>query len=96
MTEEFKKIGVNTVTSTIGFTVQIGPGGGVLYHDGSREVRLESEWLVKPSLRILLYTRGFEKAAENEIIFSSIVRALEYMGYPVEVWSNDGLGIKAI
>jgi len=81
---------VNTVTGANGFTVDFKFAGGVLYRDGKGEVRIDSEWLVN-SHRVILYKRRFEKmsGAFMDNMFSNVVRALEYMGHPVEVWSND-------
>lgn len=90
MSEEFKKAGVNTVTSSNGFTVQVKPMGGVLYRDANGEVKIDSEWLVKPP-RILLYKnkKSFDKMEQSlfDNMFSNVAKALEYLGHRVEIWS---------
>jgi hypothetical protein len=87
MIEEFKKIGVNTVTSSKGFTVQVKPMGVVLYRDANGEVEIDSEWLVKPP-RILLYKnkKTFDMMDQSlfDSMFSNVARALEYLGHQVE------------
>jgi hypothetical protein len=62
MTEEFKKTGMNTVTSANGFTVEVKLPGGVLYRDDQGEIRIDSECLVDPH-GIVLYTQGLEKSS---------------------------------
>lgn len=90
MSEEFKKIGVNTVTSENGFTVQVRPMGGVLYRDANGEFKIDSEWLVKPP-RILLYKskRSIDKMEQAifDNMFINVTRALEFLGHQVEIWS---------
>lgn len=87
MNEEFTKHGVNKAISLKGFTVMVKPMGGVLYVDNKRETQIDSEWLVKPP-RILLYKAGFKMDQPYvENMFSNVVRALEYLGHRVEVWS---------
>jgi len=88
MSEEFTKTGVNTVVSSKGFTVQVKPMGGVLYCESEREIKIDSEWLVKPP-RILLYKAGFGKMEQSriDIIFSNVAKALQYLGHQVEIWS---------
>jgi hypothetical protein len=88
MEDEFTKISTNIVTSSKGFTVQIKPMGGVLYSESDREVKIDSEWLVKPP-GIILYKKGFDKMEQSRIdsIFSNVTRALEYLGHRVEIWS---------
>ena len=41
MTEEFKKTGINTVTSANGFTVEVRLRGGVLYCDDQGEICID-------------------------------------------------------
>ena len=96
MSEEFQKTGTNTVTSSKGFTVEVSVAGGVLYRDASGERYISSEWLVKPpGLGIILYkgsrgNKGFDKMEQSRIdsIFSKVARALQYLGYRVEIWSS--------
>jgi hypothetical protein len=96
MSEEFKKSGLNTVTSTNGFTVEVKLAGGVLYRDSNGELEIDSEWLVKPpKLGIILYkgsrgNKGFDKMEQPRIdsIFCDAARALEYLGHRVEIWSS--------
>jgi hypothetical protein len=91
---EFQKTGANTVTSSKGFTVQVKPMGGILYHESDSEIEIDSEWLVKPP-GIILYkgspgNKGFNKMEQSHIdnIFSNVKRALEYLGHRVEIWSS--------
>lgn len=88
MENEFTKISTNTVTSSKGFTVQVKPMGGVLYRETDSEVKIDSEWLVKPP-GIILYKKGFDKMEQSRIdnMFANVARALEYLGHRVEIWS---------
>jgi hypothetical protein len=90
MSEEFKKTGVNTVTSEKGFTVEVKFAGGVLYRDSNGEVKIDSEWLAKPP-GILLYKnkKRFDKMQQSlfDDMFSNVAKALEYLGHRVEIWS---------
>ena len=86
MSEEFKKTGLNIVTSTNGFTMEVKVAGGVVYRDNTGEYFISSEWLVEPpKLGIILY-----KMEQSHIdnIFSNVKRALEYLGHRVEIWSS--------
>ena len=94
MSEEFKKLGENTVTSSKGFTVEVKTAGGVLYRDGDSEVHIDSEWLVKP-FRILLYKtspedRGLAKMeqARADAVILNVTRALQHLGQQVEIWCH--------
>jgi hypothetical protein len=88
MSEEFTKEGVNTAVSSKGFTVHVKPMGGVLYRESDDEIKIDSEWLVKPP-GILLYKAGFDKMERSHIdnMFSNVAKALEYLGHRVEIWS---------
>ncbi|MGA2788633.1 MAG: hypothetical protein ABSF60_14015 [Verrucomicrobiota bacterium] len=94
MSEEFKKTGPSTAASENGFTVEVKIAGGVLYHDANGDFIISSEWLVeRPKMGIILYkgalgNNGFEKMEATLIdsIFSNAMRALEYLGYRVEIW----------
>jgi hypothetical protein len=96
MSEEFEKTGPNIVTSSKGFTVEVSVAGGVLYRDANGENYISSEWLLKPpGVGIILYkgspgNKGFDKMEQSRIdsIFSNVARALEYLGYRVEIWSS--------
>lgn len=91
---EFKKTGANTVTSSNGFTVKAKLTGGVVYRDTQGETYISSEWLVEsPDLGIILYkgdpgNKGFDGMEPTRIdsIFSDVARALEYLGYRVQIW----------
>jgi hypothetical protein len=86
MTEEFEKTKLNTVKSNTGFTVEVKFAGGVLYTDADGELRIDSEWLVKPH-RILLYRPRRNPVALDHFqrILPNLERALNYMGHPPEV-----------
>ena len=88
MCGEFQKAGLNTVTSSKGFTVEVKLAGGVIYRDFNGETHIDSEWLVKPP-RIILYKKGFDKIELSRVegMFSNVARALEYLGHQVEIWS---------
>jgi hypothetical protein len=90
MTEEFRKIGPTTITSTAGFTVEVKFPGGIVYRDDQGETHIDSEWLGEPN-RLLLYKSSVEKLAPDRVgsIISNVARAVEYMGYPVVVWPDD-------
>jgi hypothetical protein len=85
--EEFHKDATNTVSSTNGFTVEVRFGGGVLYRDHDGEIPIDSEWLAEPH-RILLYLPRCGGSTRDRInrILPGVVRALEYLGHPVELW----------
>ena len=89
MKDELIKTSTNTVTSSKGFTVQVKPMGGVLYRESNSEIKIDSEWLVKPP-RIILYKKGFDNMEKSRLdsIFSNVERALEYLGHRVEIWSD--------
>jgi hypothetical protein len=88
MSEEFTKIGVNKAVNSKGFSVQIKPMGGILYCDADGDTSIDSEWLVKPP-RILLYKMNFEmEQSRVENMFSNVVKALEFLGHKVEIWST--------
>jgi hypothetical protein len=89
MCEEFQKAGIDTVTSTKGFTVEIRFAGGIIYRDAAGRVDIDSEWLAKP-LGIVLYKRGPSdiQGSRLDSVISNAVRALEYLGHRVEVWSS--------
>jgi hypothetical protein len=91
MTEEFKKTGMNTVTSANGFSVEARLAGGVLYRDDQGELRIDSEWSVDPH-GIVLYTQGLDKKvprARLDTILSNASRALEYLGHPVRLQGDE-------
>jgi hypothetical protein len=70
--------------------------GGVVYRDAGGENYINSEWLVDPpGLGIIRYkgapgNKGFDKVDQSRVdaIFSDVTRALEYLGYKVQVWSS--------
>lgn len=91
MTDEFRKTGLNTVTSSEGFSVEANITGGVLYRDTQGdEVRIDSEWRVRPH-GILLYTRGLKRLSPVALdkLLANVTRGLEYLGHPVEIWPGD-------
>lgn len=89
MSQEFEKVGLNKVASEKGFTVEVRIAGGVIYRDRRGENHIDCEWLVNPP-GIILYERGFESKdrPDVETIFSNVVRALEYLGHRVEIWTS--------
>jgi hypothetical protein len=96
VSEEFKRNGANSVTSSNGFTVEVNLSGGVVYRGAGGENYIRSEWLVDPpALGIILYkgdpgNKGFDKADQSRVdaLFSDVARALEFLGYKVQVWSS--------
>jgi hypothetical protein len=94
MSEEFKSISANTVTSSKGFTVQVTIARGVLYRDADGEKHISSEWLANPA-GIILYkgacgNTGFGEMEQSRIdsMFFDVARALEHLGHRVEIWSS--------
>jgi len=90
MNEEFKKSGINTVTSSDGFVVEVKFTGGVFYRDREREVYVDSEWTTKPH-GILLYrtsndNKGLSGLTNPQIdaIFIKLIRALQFLGHRAE------------
>jgi hypothetical protein len=90
MSQEFQKTGANAATSSRGFTVEVQIAGGVIYRDSGGETRVESEWLKNP-FRILMYPAQLRRTAGSraEEILADAKRALEYLGYQVELWPYD-------
>jgi hypothetical protein len=88
MEEEFRRIGANAVSSACGFIVEVNPSGGILYSDNTGKIQIDSEWLVKPH-QILLYLPKPDAVRDRvNSILPALVRALEYLGHPVEVWPD--------
>ena len=94
MSEEFKKTGADTVTSSKGFTVQLTIAHGVWYRDADGEKHISCEWLANPS-GIILYkgargNTGFDKMDQSRIdsIFFDVAKALEHLGHRAEIWSS--------
>jgi hypothetical protein len=91
MTEEFHKSGTNAAVSSLGFTVSLNGHGGMTYSDRMGDVQIDTEWLFKP-FRILVYGgshrgNGLEGRAPGEVdaMYKSLTRALQYLGYVVEM-----------
>ncbi|WP_148664999.1 hypothetical protein [Sulfuricaulis limicola] len=88
MNHEFQKTGLNTVTSSQGFTVEVKFAGGVHYHDAIGDILIDSEWLVNPP-RILLYRRrAYVSDSRLNDVYANAQRALEYLGHRVETWTD--------
>jgi hypothetical protein len=86
MSDEFQKMGPNTVTSIHGFTVAVNYARDVKYVDGEGGTRIEIELLVNP-YRILLYSPRDTAALERfERILPNLRRALDYMECRFELW----------
>jgi hypothetical protein len=88
VSEEFQKLGPNSVNSVKGFTVVLDLLGGVKYSDATGTTNVDSELLIiPPKYGIALYTQsvGLENmpTSRAEEILSNITRALEYLGYGV-------------
>jgi len=78
------------VTSVNGFTIRRDIGGRVIYRDGGQEIRINSEFLASPH-GIILYGKKSQRLSDLQQrgILSNVVRALEYMGYPVELQESE-------
>ncbi len=86
MSDEFLKIGPNSVTSNNGFKVEVNYARDVKYVDGEGETRIEIELLVNP-FRIHLYPPHDTAAKERlERILPNLRRALDYMECRFELW----------
>jgi hypothetical protein len=87
MSGEFTKTGTNIAASVNGFSVRVSPNGGVLYSDALGEVRIDTEWMARPSIHLLIYVgyhlvkSGEQRTVvEIERIYDSVDRALHFLG----------------
>src|SRR5262249_5950440 len=88
VSEEFHKLGPNSVNSVKGFTVVLDLLGGVKYSDTTGTTKIDSELLdTPPKYGVALYTKsvGLDDMSTSraEEIISNITRALDYLGYGV-------------
>jgi hypothetical protein len=88
MNDEFKKTGVNTVTSSNGFTVEA-RFAEVSYDDAAGRVEIYAEWGGTPT-EVILYKRSLDGMAISRVdtVLSNVTRALNYLGHRVEVRSD--------
>jgi hypothetical protein len=89
MGAEFQKAGMNTVTSTKGFTVEVKFAGGVEYHDSIGSVSIDTEWLVNPPRILIYHKRSDAMDPRLNEVYGNAQRALEFLGYRVETWVNE-------
>jgi hypothetical protein len=92
MSDEFTKTAKNAVVSKEGFSVEVKFAGGVVYREGDEEISIDTEWLVKPAFGMVIYkdshaNKGLEgkDQAQTDAVFDKIIRALQFMGYRIEV-----------
>ena len=88
MDEEFKRAGVNTVTSANGFTVEA-RFAEVSYDDVAGHVEIYAEWGGDPT-EVILYKRSLNGMATSRVdtVLSNVTRALKYLGHRVEIRSD--------
>jgi len=88
MDEKLEKTGTLTVSSASGYVVELA-NRGVVYRDESGEVAIGHSWLGKPSGISLhpstLRAKGLDEA-RVELIAARAMRALQYLGYYVELF----------
>jgi hypothetical protein len=91
MDERLEVTGPYSVSSTEGFVVEV-QSGGVLYRDASGEASIEFEYLGKPPGMLLYKPTQENKRAKDmdqariDSIMSRVVRALQHLGWYVELW----------
>lgn len=88
MKEEFKRADTNTVTSSIGFTVQA-RFAAVLYDDSLGHVEIYAEWGGDPT-EVILYRRSLNGMSVSRVdtVLSNVTRAMEYLGHRVQIVSD--------
>jgi hypothetical protein len=88
VSDEFKRTGVNAVTSSTGFTVEA-RFAEIIYDDEGGHVEIYAEWGGAPT-EVILYKHGLKDLAVSRVdtILSNVTRALKYLGHRVEVRSE--------
>ena len=91
MNEEFTRLTPKSARSQNGFVVRIEPHCEVVYEDETDEVRVDSEWLVDQGIALYRNSRSNKGIDESnpsniETVFSNTIRALQFLGYRVEVF----------
>jgi hypothetical protein len=88
MDDEFKRVGVNAVTSSNGFTVEA-RFAEVSYDDAVGHLEIYAEWGGTPT-EVILYKRSLNGMTTSRVdtVLSNVTRALRYLGHGVEVRSD--------
>ena len=86
--ENFQKTPLGVVSSN-GFSVEFRGSPGITYIKGGNTIRVDSEYITKP-LGVLLYksTKKNIDADYNDAMFVDIAKALDFLGYYVEIWTD--------
>jgi hypothetical protein len=85
--DEFKKLGPNMVSSCNEFTVEV-KLTEVLYNDAMGHVSIKAEQVGSPS-RIVLHLGFLPADSRTAIVVSSLRRALEFLGFRIEIRPNE-------
>ena len=88
MHDEFNRTGLNSATSSNGFTVEA-RFAEIVYDDAAGHVEIYAEWGGSPT-EVLLSKRSLDRmeTSRANTVLSNITRALEYLGHRVEVRSD--------
>lgn len=85
VSDEFKRTGANSVTSSAGFAVEA-RFAEVSYDDGSGHVEIYAEWGGAPT-EVILYRKSLKDMVVSRVdtVLSNVTRALKYLGHRVEI-----------
>ena len=93
MDEEWWKIERGAASSE-GYSVEFTSGPGIVYTRGDFRLRIDSEYLLREPLTVVLYKRGTRTdLARDEVdrLFERAARAIRFLGYGVEIADWDEL-----